>query len=63
MTHLLNSRLIIQCKIIGCAVILYLEFKNRKIKAGTWYTDDGKGRAWATQVRDALCSHGSTDAG
>lgn len=37
----------------GCAVILYLEFKNRKIKAGTWYTDDGKGRAWATQVRDA----------
>lgn len=33
-----------------CAVILYLEFKNRKIKAGTWYTDDGKGRAWGTQV-------------
>lgn len=30
--------------------MLYLEYKNRSIKAGTWYDEDGKGRAWNTQV-------------
>ena len=37
-------------------VILYLDYKNRKIKAGTWYTDDGKGRAWCTQYFEVQLS-------
>lgn len=35
-------------------VMLYLDYKNRCIKAGTWYDEDGKGRAWNTQYFEMI---------